>query len=124
MSLFFRHLLERVRRGLGRGPRAKRPARPGRRPGLDPLDDRAVPATLAVDVNGVLTYAAGAGVANNLTVSLSNGNYSFTDTAETITVSSIAAGGVTFTGSGTNTVTLTASPITRLEISLGDQADT
>ena len=40
------------------------------------LEDRWVPSTLQV-VNGLLTYTAGAGVANNLSVSLSGTTYTF-----------------------------------------------
>jgi hypothetical protein len=48
------------------------------------LEDRCVPATLPV-LKGLLTYSAGAGVANNLKIAVVGTNYVFTDTGETIT---------------------------------------
>jgi hypothetical protein len=72
--------------------------------------------------NGVLTYVAGAGVANLLTLSISGANYVLNDTAETITLGSgaIAAG---FTGNGTNTVSGPNAAVSSLDLRLGDQSD-
>jgi hypothetical protein len=44
------------------------------RPGLEALEDRLAPSTLAI-TNGALTYNAGAGVTTNLTVTLNGANY-------------------------------------------------
>src|SRR5262249_20901901 len=89
--------------------------------GVEVLEDRWVPSTLQV-VNGVLNYTAGTGVANHLTVSLSGSTYTFTDSAETISVLGIAGA----TGSGTHTVSLptTAVPPAGMLINLGDLNDT
>lgn len=60
-------------------------------------------ATLDI-VGGVLTYTAGSGTSNVLTISDSGGNYTFSDSGETITLGG-GATGAGWTGSGTNTVT-------------------
>src|SRR5262245_34228458 len=87
--------------------RRGRPAKKARpQLGVEALESRWVPSTLQV-VDGVLTYTAGAGVANNLSVSLSGTTYTFRDTAETISVVGIPGS----TGSGTNTVTLPAAAV-------------
>src|SRR5262249_37640405 len=75
MSLFFRQLVRRLRRALGKGSEARRPVRRRSRLGVELLEGRVVPATAAVDAAGVLSFTAGAGIANNLTVSVGNGNY-------------------------------------------------
>src|SRR4051812_9089375 len=89
---------------------ARRLARPARRRfsplGVEALETREVPATLSF-ASSVLTYTAGAGVANNLTVTY-DGNtstYTVTDAGETIT---LGAGVGTWSGDGTNTVSGTA----------------
>ena len=77
---------------------------------LEQLEDRLVPSTLDI-AGGSLTYAATAGVDNNLTIGLTSGNFSFTDTGETIalTAGAVSAG---WTGSGTNTVVGPAASVT------------
>src|SRR5262249_39261407 len=79
-----------------RGRRARK-ARPALE--VESLEGSCVPATLQV-VNGVLTYTAGAGVANNLSLATNVAGYIFRDTAETINVIGIPDA----VGSGTNTV--------------------
>src|SRR4051812_11693690 len=83
----------------------------------------AAPAAFAVatlDVTaGVLTYTAGAGTSNNLTISVPAASYIFTDTAETITLTANATG-AGWTGSGTNTVTGLDTSVSSMVINLGD----
>src|SRR5262249_32096646 len=84
-----------------------RPAKQARpRLALETLEDRCVPATLQV-VNGLLTYTAGSGVANNLTVATSVTGYIIKDTAETINVIGIPGA----SGSGTHAVILYAGQV-------------
>ena len=89
---------------------------------IEPLESRIAPATLNVTGAGALTYNAGAGIANVLTLSIAGANYSFNDTGETIvlTATAVAAG---FTGGGTNTVLGPNTAATSILISLGDQSD-
>src|SRR5262245_61229537 len=102
------------------GPRAntKRRGRPHLQ--VEALEGRWVPSTLQV-VDGLLTYTAGPGVANRLTVSLSGSTYTFKDTAETISVLGIPGA----TGSGTNSVSLpsAAVPPAGMLVNLGDMND-
>ena len=110
----------RLRRALtptrksARRPSSPRPLR------LDVLEDRSVPATLSLNA-GVLTYDAGAGVANKLTVNYDavTQKYGFADGGETIALVGLAGA-----GSGTNAVTL--DPVAHLSvlIRLGDRGDT
>jgi hypothetical protein len=69
-----------------------------------------VPSTMDI-TGGSLTYTASAGIQNNLTIGLVSGNYSFTDTGETIalTPGAVAAG---WTGSGTHIVVGPAASVT------------
>jgi Ca2+-binding RTX toxin-like protein len=118
---FMRHFLARLfgpRANTNRQSRRTKPSRP--QLGVEALEGRWVPATLQI-VNGLLTYTAGAGVANNVTVSLSGTTYTFRDTAETISVLGIPGA----TGSGTNTVTLPAAAVqpAGMSINLGDLND-
>jgi Ca2+-binding RTX toxin-like protein len=87
---------------------------------IEALEGRCVLSTLQV-VDDLLTYTAGAAVANNLSVSLSGGVYTFRDTAETISVLGIPGA----TGSGTNTVTVpaTGDGLIGISINLGDRND-
>ena len=102
--------------------RRPRPGVTGRL-GLERMEDRAVPAGLAiVDVNGDgsdmrLTYAAAPGESNVLTVTVSGGNYVFNDPLP---------GGITapgMTGDGTPTVSVPTAGIDSVAIDLGDGAD-
>jgi hypothetical protein len=69
-----------------------------------------VPSTMDI-TGGSLTYTASAGIQNNLTIGLASGNYSFTDTGETITLTpgAVAAG---WTSSGPNSVAGPAASVT------------
>ena len=87
---------------------------------IEILEARIAPATLDV-VGGVLTYTAGAGAGNSLTLSISGANYVFTDTGETIT---LGAGAVGFSGGGTNTVQGPNTSVNSIVALLGDQNDT
>jgi hypothetical protein len=87
---------------------------------IEILEARIAPATLDV-VSGVLTYTAGAGINNSLTLSIVGANYVFTDTGETITVTGAGAAG--FTGGGTNTVQGPNTAVVSLFVNLGDQGD-
>jgi hypothetical protein len=75
---------------------------------LEELEDRTVPAILNIDAAGNAVYTAGAGVANNLTISEKiipfplTVDRIFTDTSEKITVT--GPGAALCTGSGTNQV--------------------
>src|SRR5262249_3340032 len=93
----FRKTLRRLCASLNSGPppKASKKSRPL---GVEYLEDRWVLSPLQLS-GGVLTYTAGAGIANKLTVSISGATYTFTDTAEPITVTGISGA----TGSGTNT---------------------
>ncbi|HLX61163.1 MAG TPA: C25 family cysteine peptidase [Planctomycetota bacterium] len=66
-----------------------------------------------------LTYAAGAGVNNNLSVTIVTGNFVFNDTGETITTSITGS-----SGSGTNTVMVPTTGVTAIILTLADGADT
>ncbi|MEI6234807.1 MAG: autotransporter-associated beta strand repeat-containing protein, partial [Planctomycetota bacterium] len=65
-----------------------------------------------------VTYTAGAGINNSLTVSVSGANFVFADSAETITTSITGA-----SGSGTNTVNIPFTGVTALVLNLGDGSD-
>src|SRR5262249_25033024 len=52
---------------------------------VEALEDRLTPATLQL-IDGLLTYTAGNGFYNNLSVSVSGNTYTFKDTAERITL--------------------------------------
>lgn len=110
-------------RALGLSRLQNSPSRPKARPSLavEALEDRRVPATLQL-LNGVMTYTAGAAVANNLSVALNGATYTFQDTAETITVLGVPGA----TGSGTNTVSIPAAQVQAagLRLNLGDRDDT
>lgn len=87
----------------------------------------ALPASLfaaaSLDVTtGVLSYT-GSGLANNLTVFISAGTYTFADTGETITLTAnaVTAG---WSGSGTNTVTGPSAGLTAISINSGSGTDT
>jgi Ca2+-binding RTX toxin-like protein len=116
-----RRFLNHLYRPLETSTRPARPAKKSRpRLAVEGLEDRTVPATLQI-LDGLLTYTAGAGVANNLSVSFANGNYTFTDTAEKINLLGVAG-----SGSGTNTVTVPAAevPMAGMALNLGDRNDT
>jgi hypothetical protein len=80
------------------------------------MEARTVPSTLTIDANGNLAYTASAGVANDLTISLSGGTYTFNDTTEDITVSGPGSGGCT--GSGSHTVTCPAAALSSISVDL------
>ncbi|MBX7106065.1 MAG: autotransporter-associated beta strand repeat-containing protein [Gemmataceae bacterium] len=73
-------------------------------------------------VSGQLSYSAGFGLANNLTISLATGVYTLNDTAGPITLSPAAqlAG---WSGSGTNTVTGPAASLSEFLINTGSAND-
>lgn len=85
---------------------------------LEVLEDRDVPAVISL-ASGVLTYDAGSGVDNNISVAISGTDFVFTDTAEVITTGAAGA-----TGSGTNSVSVPTAGVTGLVLNLGDGADT
>jgi autotransporter-associated beta strand protein len=97
--------------------RKKRVRKERRSPSFDALERRELPATISGTT--VLTYAAGAGIDNNLTVAISGANFVFTDTAETITTSIAGA-----TNSGTNSVSVPTASVTGITLNLGDGNDT
>lgn len=94
---------------------------PDSRFSIEVLESRIAPATLVIDANGSVTYTAGAGVTNALSISISGDHYVFAD-SEPITVSGAGAGN--FTGSGGNSVSGLTSAIFAIGVDLGDQNDT
>ena len=98
---------------VGRARAAKAPMR--RRGSLiEVLEDRRLLSTLTIDANGNLTYDA-AGAAGALSVSVSGGNYTFTDTDQAIT---LAGPGTTDWMLSNNNMTATgpAAPVTTLTV--------
>jgi len=90
---------------------------------LERLEDRLVMATLDV-TGGALSYAmAGAGVANNVNLSLQTGVITFSDTGEAIilTANAMAAG---FTNTTPNVVTGPDANVNSILINTGDGSDT
>jgi hypothetical protein len=89
-------------------------------------DRRLLAATLDIAAGGALTYA-GSAVGNVSTVSDSSttgtGNYSFSDTAETITLGP-AAIGLGWTGSGINMVTGPDASVNSMFVNVGAGTDT
>jgi hypothetical protein len=67
---------------------------------------------------GVLTYTAGAGVNNSLTISVVSAKYIFTESAETITLLA-GATGAGWTGSGTGTVTGNDTSVSSIIVNVG-----
>ncbi|MDY3555463.1 Ig-like domain-containing protein, partial [Gemmata sp. JC717] len=108
---FLKQWSERKRANLSKGQRASGL-------GVEVLEGRDVPATITL-ASGVLTYAAGSGVDNNISVTVSGSNFVFTDSAETIDTSVSGA-----SGSGTNSVSIPTASITGLTLNLGDGSDT
>jgi parallel beta-helix repeat protein len=86
------------------------------------LGQQASFANLTLDAQGALTYTASTSIANALTVSLTNGVYTITDTAELLQVGGARASSCT--GSGTHTVTCPQGAVTSLFLDLGDGNDT
>jgi Ca2+-binding RTX toxin-like protein len=80
-----------------------------------------MPAALVIDAGGNLTYTAGTGIRNSLTVSVNNGSMVFADNGETIAVSGAGAGG--WTGSATKVVGGPVGSVTSVTIHLGDKND-
>jgi hypothetical protein len=122
MTMTFLRFLNNLRRALtSNRPLGQFP--PHRcRPFLEALEDRTVLSTLRINAAGDLFYTAGSGVNNNLVIWLSNGNYNFKDSGETITLK--GAGSTNWTGSGTNTVTGPASSVIDMSVDVGDGTDT
>src|SRR4051794_20712836 len=111
----FRTTLRRLSASL----KSARRAQPAQKSSLavETLECRLVPATLAVDpASHLLTYTAGANVANNLTVSLNGATYRFRDTGEAISFS-----GPGVTRIDANTVDVAASSVGAITVNLGDK---
>ena len=85
---------------------------------VEPLEVREVLSTITMG-SGILTYTAGTGINNNISVSIVGSNFQFNDTAETITCSISGA-----SGSGSNTVDVpTADGSVGVTLALGTGAD-
>jgi hypothetical protein len=78
-------------------------------------------AVLTIDGAGAARYMAAAGIASRLTVSLTNGTYSWTDPSELIIVDGAGAGG--WSGSGTNAVSGPQDGLSSIDISTGNQSN-
>jgi hypothetical protein len=85
------------------------------------LEERAVPATLFVNLTFQWYYTASAGVQNNFTIDYTGPSYILTDSAETINVSGIW--GAVASGSGTHQVTIPRSVVAGISVDLGDQSN-
>ena len=113
LSRWLRRFFTRKTASVGRDLGAKRPGAARRTLQLEALEDRTLLAAGAVlDITGgALTYTAGAGISNNLTVSVSGSNYVFNDTGEaiTLTANAVTAG---WTGSTSNTVSISTNGVT------------
>src|SRR5262245_29865537 len=82
------------------------------RPGLEALENRLVPSTLSFS-GGILTYTAGKDIANNLTVSVANSAYTFTETSE-----AIKSSGVVPISTGPNSVSVVAKGLSQIVLNL------
>src|SRR5262249_12407758 len=80
------------------------------------------PAQLLISSIGELTYTAGAGAANRLTISQTGGVYTFHDDGEPIVVLNNDPV-VSCSGSGTHTVTVSRG-VNKISVDVGDQLDT
>jgi Ca2+-binding RTX toxin-like protein len=83
---------------------------------VEALEDRYVPSTLQI-LNGVLTYNASAGIANNVKIAISGDNYVISDTAETISAPGLS-------GSGTHSIAAPTGFVGSMVFNLFDQNDT
>ena len=70
------------------------------------------------ETSGVVTYAAGPGINNNVSVTISGSYFVFSDPAEAMYTNISGA-----TGSGTTTVDIPTTSVTGISLSLGDGAD-
>jgi hypothetical protein len=89
------------------------------------------PAVLYIDATGAISYTAGVGASNNLTISQSGTSYTLQDTGERIVVDPSSPFAFAYTGSGTHTVhvSLPSLPILPLPfksifVDVRDQEDT
>ena len=85
---------------------------------VEHLESRVAPASLT-SASGALVYAASSGVNNNVSVSISGGDFVLVDSAETITTS--LSGEM---GSGSHAVSVPVGTFTGLTLNLGDGDDT
>jgi hypothetical protein len=100
------------------GKRRKPGTKPSRViPTIDQLESRVALSTLTL-ANGVLTYIAGASVANNLTITVSGGNYTFSETGEAIT--QVPSG---WTLVDKNTATGPVAGVNSMSLEVGDLND-
>lgn len=113
MSSFFRKLL----RPSAPAKNHRHKPSPKARLEVESLEDRLVPASLFISSTGLLTYAAGTGVANQLAITLdpATDTYRFTDREV------INAPG--FVGNGTNSVLVPNSRVAAMQILLGTGID-
>ncbi|HUY91416.1 MAG TPA: DUF4214 domain-containing protein [Pirellulales bacterium] len=85
------------------------------------LELRAVLSTLSIDSTGSLAYYASAGIGSDLTISLTNGTYTFHDSAEPINI--LGTGSGAWSGSGTNTASGPASSLSQILVAGGGEND-
>jgi hypothetical protein len=85
---------------------------------VEPLEGRTLlTASILIDPTNALSYT-GSAVNNNLTISVSNGTYTFNETAETISVTN--NGSAVVNGGGTNTVTVSGIVSIAVDTANGD----
>ncbi len=115
-----KNLMELFRNLLGRRSRRSRSRASGV---AEFLEDRSLLSSLSLS-GGSLTYTAGTGISNNVTVSFAAGNYTVSDSSENINLNGalISAG---WLGTGTGTVSGPAAALTGgfFRFNLGDQND-
>src|SRR5262245_9971221 len=84
---------------------------------IESLEPRDVPATLDLSSN-VLTFTAGAGIDNSVSVTISGNDFVITETGETIDTTIPGS-----TGTGTGSVTVPTAGVTGIVLNLGDGAN-
>jgi trimeric autotransporter adhesin len=113
--------LQRMRallRVASRSPNRTAPSRRFVGLALERMEARVAPASLT-SASGALVYAASSGVNNNVSVSISGGDFVLVDSAETITTTLSGEN-----GSGSHSVSIPVGTFTGLTLNLGDGDDT
>src|SRR5262245_6518145 len=114
-----RSLLGGYRSSRSRFSNSRHQAAPAR--SFDTLENRCLLSTLSIDGAGMVRYVATETVVNNLSISISGGNYIFNEPNESINVIGSGSGGCT--GTGGHTVTCPNTAINSMLIDVGDAED-